>query len=411
MAVRKHETDGKLAEQALRDSEVRAHAILTTAVDAVVVIDELGIVETFNPAAERMFGFTAEEVVGQNVNVLMPEPYRGEHDSYVANYLRTGKKKIIGIGREVAGRRKDGSIFPVELAVSEARLRDRRVFVGMVRDLTDRKRAEEALRESNRQLENALAALHVKGDEVKTMSQQLWQAAKLAAVGELAASIAHELNNPLAIVSLRVESLLAQTPANDPRRRVLEIVEQEVERMANLVANLLQFSRRGLPRVSTVDVSEDLVKTLELVQHHLRTRHVKVVQEFAPDMPTIQADRQQLRQVFLNLLTNASDAMPNGGTLSVRTARGSLAGRSALVLEFSDTGVGIAEENLPKVLEPFFTTKEEGKGTGLGLAICRRAVQEHNGTIQVSSELGKGTCVRITIPLVSGMNVDHYRQS
>jgi PAS domain S-box-containing protein len=402
--------NGKPAEEALRDSEARAHAILATAVDAVVVIDENGSVETFNPAAERMFGFTAEEMIGRNVNVLMPEPYHTEHDGYLANYLRTGKKKIIGIGREVAGRRKDGTIFPVELAVSEARLGDRRVFVGIVRDLSERKRAEEALRESNRQLESALSALQVKGDEVKAMSQQLWQAAKLAAVGELAASIAHELNNPLAIVSLRVESLLSQTCADDPRRRALEIVEQEVERMANLVANLLQFSRRGQPRVSTMDVSEDLVKTLELVHHHLRTRRIKVIQELAQDIPMIQADRQQLRQVFLNLLTNASDAMPNGGTLSVRAARGTLGSRQALVLEFSDTGVGIAAENLPKVLEPFFTTKEEGKGTGLGLAICRRAVQEHNGTIQVFSEMGKGTCVRITLPLVSGMNVDHYRQ-
>jgi PAS domain S-box-containing protein len=402
--------NGQPAEQALRDSEARTHAILATAVDAVVVIDEHGIVETFNAAAERMFGFTAEEITGRNVNLLMPEPYRGEHDGYMANYLRTGVKKIIGIGREVAGRRKDGTVFPVDLAVSEARLGERRVFVGIVRDLTERKRVEEALRDSNRQLENAMAALQARGDEIKAMSQQLWQAAKLAAVGELAASIAHELNNPLAIVSLRVESLLAQTAADDPRRRGLEIVEQEVERMANLVANLLQFSRRGQPRVSTVDVSEDLVKTLELVHRHLRTHRIKVVQEFAPDMPVIQADRQQLRQVFLNLLTNASDAMPNGGTLTVRVKGGSLDNRPALVLEFSDTGVGIAPENLPKVLEPFFTTKEEGKGTGLGLAICRRAVQEHSGTIQVSSELSKGTCVRITLPLVSGTNVKHYRQ-
>jgi PAS domain S-box-containing protein len=410
MDARMHTGEGKPAEEALRDSEARAHAILATAVDAVIVIDERGFIETFNPAAERMFGFTAEEVVRRNVKILMPEPYRSEHDGYVANYLQTGKKKIIGIGREVVGRRKDGGIFPVELAVSEARLGVRRVFVGIVRDLTERKRAEEALRESNRRLESALAALHVKGDEVKAMSQQLWQAAKLAAVGELAASIAHELNNPLAIVSLRIESLLGQTSENDPRRRALEIVEQEVERMANLVANLLQFSRRGLPRVSTLDVSEDLVKTLELVQHHLRTRHIQVVQEFGTEVPMIQADRQQLRQVFLNLLTNASDAMPNGGTLTVRVERGSLNSRPALVVEFSDTGVGIAPENLPKVLEPFFTTKEEGKGTGLGLAICRRAAQEHNGTIEVSSEVGKGTCVRITLPLTGGMNVDHYRQ-
>ena len=404
--------NGHPAEEALRDSVARADAILATAVDAVVVIDERGAVETFNPAAERMFGYAAAEVFGQNVSVLMPDPFRREHDGYLANYLRTGEKKIIGIGREVVGRRKDGTTFPVDLAVSEARLVGRRVFVGIVRDITGRKQAEEALRESNRQLEGALAALQAKGDEVKVMSRQLWQAAKLAAVGELAASIAHELNNPLATVSLRVESVLARTPADDPRRRPLEVVEQEVERMAELVANLLQFSRRGQPRASTVDVGEDLAKTLELVQHHLRSRRVHVVQDLAPDVPAIQADRQLLRQVFLNLLSNAGDAMPDGGTLTLRVAPGSLEGdRRAVVIEFADTGVGIPPEHLPRVMEPFFTTKDEGKGTGLGLAICRRAVQEHGGAIHITSDVGQGTTVRIALPVGGGVNLECCREA
>ena len=401
---------GHPADEALRDSEARTHAILATAVDAVVVIDERGAVETFNPAAERMFGYPAAEVIGRNVNVLMPEPFHRQHDGYLANYLRTGERKIIGIGREVIGRRQDGTTFPVDLAVSEARLVGRRVFVGIVRDITGRKQTEEALRDSNRRLEGALAALQARGEEVKVMSQQLWQAAKLAAVGELAASIAHELNNPLATVSLRVESVLARTPADDPRRRPLEVVEQEVERMAGLVANLLQFSRRGQPRASTVDVGEDLARTLELVHHHLRNRRVRVVHDVAPGVPAIQADRQLLRQVFLNLLANAGDAMPDGGTLTLRVAPGSLeGGRRAVVVEFADTGTGIPPEHLPRVMEPFFTTKHEGKGTGLGLAICRRAVQEHGGAIHITSEVGKGTTVRIALPVGTGVNADWCR--
>ena len=399
--------DGKLAEEASRDSETRAQAILATTIDAVVVMDEQGTVETINPAGERMFGYAAGEVIGRNIKVLMPDPYRREHDGYLANYLRTGQKKIIGIGREVVGLRQDGTVFPIDLAVSEARLGDRRSFVGIVRDITERKKAEEALRESHRQLEKALASLQTKREEITVMSQQLWQAAKLASVGELAASIAHELNNPLATVSLRVESLLSQTAADDPRRRQLEVVEQEVDRMADLVANLLQFSRRGQPQASTVDVADDLVKTLELMQHNLRTRRIEVVQEFSTDVPVIQADRQLLRQVFLNLLTNASDAMPDGGTLSLRVTPGSLeGGRRAVVIEFADTGVGILPEHLRRVMEPFFTTKEEGKGTGLGLAICRRAVQEHGGAIQITSEVGKGTTVRIVLPIENGANAD-----
>ena len=400
--------NGKRAEQALRDSETRAEAILATTVDALVVIDERGIVETLNPAAERMFGYTRDEVIGQNVKLLMPDPYRLEHDGYLENYVRTGQKKIIGLGREVVGRRKDGTVFPADLAVSEARIGDRRAFVGSLRDITERKHAEEALRESHRQLEEAVAALQTKGEEVKVMSRQLWQAAKLAAVGELAASIAHELNNPLATVALRVESLLSQTDTADPRHRQLEVVEQELDRMAHLVANLLQFSRRGSQQASSVDVGVDLVKTLELVQHYFRSRHVSVVQELAPNVPVIQADRQILRQVFLNLLTNAGDAMPDGGTLNLRVAPGFQDdGRPAVTIEFADTGLGISPEHLSKVMEPFFTTKEEGKGTGLGLAICRRAVQEHGGAIHISSELGKGTTIRIVLPVGSGANADH----
>ena len=149
-----------------------------------------------------------------------------------------------------------------------------------------------------------------------------------------------------------------------------------------------------------MDIRQELAKAVELIQHHLRKRLINVVQEFAPDTPTIFADRQKLRQVFLNLLTNASDAMPQGGTLTLRTAPATLDdGKPAVLIEFADTGVGIPAENLEKIMEPFFTTKEEGKGTGLGLAICRRIVQEHHGTIQIVSEVGKGTTVRIVLPV------------
>ena len=259
------------------------------------------------------------------------------------------------------------------------------------RDITEQKRATE---------------------DVRTMTQQLWQAAKLASVGELAASIAHELNNPLATVTLRVESVLRRTPEEDPRRRALEIVEQESRRMGDLVANLLQFSRKGDGQISTMDVRQELSKAVGLVQHVFHKRLIDVVQETAPDTPTIFADRQKLRQVFLNLLTNAGDAMPQGGTLTLRTAPATTDdGKPAVLIELADTGAGIPAENLERIMEPFFTTKEEGKGTGLGLAICRRIVQEHQGTMQVFSELSKGTTVRLVLPLRNGGNVDRVRRT
>jgi signal transduction histidine kinase len=230
----------------------------------------------------------------------------------------------------------------------------------------------------------------------------LWQASKLATMGELAASIAHELNNPLATVSLRTESLLERLPESDPNRAPLEVISQEVDRMATLVNNLLEFSRRRYRQVSTVDVRAEISNSIEFVHYHLRNRRIEVVSQFAPDVPGIQADRQQLRQLFLNLLTNASDAMPQGGTLTLRVdpmITGSEA--NAVVIEFADTGEGIAPDNLNKIWEPFFTTKPEGRGTGLGLAICRRIVEEHGGSIDVESEIARGTTVRIVFPATS----------
>jgi PAS domain S-box-containing protein len=418
-------------------NEARMQAILQAAVDGIISIDQRGFIQTVNPAAERLFGYVADELIGQNVTVLMPSPYQEEHDAYIARYLATGEKRIIGIGREVVGQRKDGTTFPMDLSVAEARLGDERIpggcggtpaspsmptgcggtpaspsilFVGIIRDITERKRAEEAIQESKQHLEKVVAELEAKNEEIRTMAQQLWLSAKLASVGELAASIAHELNNPLATVSLRVESLLNRTPAESPSRRALEVVAQETKRMGDLVANLLQFSRRGQEQISTVDLCQELTRAVELVYYHLRKRRITVVQEFAADTPTLYADRQKLRQVFLNLLTNASDAMPEGGTLTLRTAASTLeGGKPAVQIDFQDTGVGIAAEHLDQVLAPFFTTKEEGKGTGLGLAICRRVVQEHHGTLEVQSQVGQGTTIHIVLPVKDGTNVNRLR--
>jgi signal transduction histidine kinase len=261
-----------------------------------------------------------------------------------------------------------------------------------------------------REREQALTDLRAKTEELRATTQQLWQAARLAGVGELAAGIAHELNNPLGTVSLRIEGILAKTPADDPRRKALEVIDQEVARMARLVGNLLQFSRAGRDQVSTVNVCEEVTKTIELTEHHARRRGIRVEPDFAPGVPDIYADRQQLRQVFLNLFTNAADAMPGGGRLSPRVRPGELPGLTpAVVVEVADTGAGIPPEVLPRVFDPFFTTKEEGKGTGLGLAICRRIVRQHRGTLEIDSRVGEGTTVRVTLPVRAEANVAELR--
>jgi two-component system, LuxR family, sensor kinase FixL len=247
-----------------------------------------------------------------------------------------------------------------------------------------------------RQQRQTEAALQERTDELAAMTEQLWQAAKLATLGELSASVAHELNNPLFTVSLYLKTVLAQLPPDDRQRAALEGIDEEVKRMSRLVANLLQFSRRSSRQLAPLDARDELNNTLELMAFHLRHGHIKTVTEFGP-VPLIDADRQQLRQVFLNLFTNAADAMPRGGTLTVRTWTGAAAPPEAWI-EVADTGDGIQPEALGRIWEPFFTTKPEGKGTGLGLGICRRIVEEHGGTIVLHSEPGIGTQARLKLP-------------
>jgi len=263
------------------------------------------------------------------------------------------------------------------------------------------------------------AQLEAKNEELRSISGQLWHASKLAAIGELAASIAHELNNPLGTVTLRVEGLLGQTPEDDPAREPLRIMEAELDRMSQLVANLLQFGRRGERQISTVDLREEVGRTLELIQYHLRKRRVSV-KRIDPERPAmVLADREQLRQVFLNIILNAADAMNDGGVLEIRIAerpgdspeRAPATGGmpSAYTIEFIDDGVGIPPEALAQVMEPFFTTKPEGQGTGLGLAICRRIVTEHGGSIEVLSQVSQGTTVRVVLPMSHNGNNSSWK--
>jgi signal transduction histidine kinase len=261
-----------------------------------------------------------------------------------------------------------------------------------IRYAIDRKKAEEALAAKNA--------------EIQAMTQQLWHTAKLATLGELAASIAHELNNPLAIFSLRVENLASSIPEDSAVKKDLDIITEEVERMAGLVANLLQFSRIGLRQISSLDLRQEIDQTLELMKNHLRLHQIQVDRAFAAEMPLVQADRQQIRQLFLNLFTNASDAMPQGGKLSIQVRPASQDSTddipSAVLIEVRDTGMGIASEDLARVMEPFYSTKPEGKGTGLGLSICRRIVEEHQGTFQISSPgIGLGVTIEIMLPSAS----------
>ena len=258
---------------------------------------------------------------------------------------------------------------------------------------------QEELTETNRGLIALTMELEKKNNEMAETSRQLMEAAKLATLGELTTNIAHELRIPLATLTLRIEGLLAETPPNTPHQRGLEIVDNELDRMNRMVTNLLAFGHRPYRQACLLDFRQELEKLLEFMQFHLDSNNIDVVRKFAPDVPDVPIDAQLLRQLFLNLFTNACDAMPQGGTLTICIGK---RGNEEIVIEFSDTGTGIPPEYLAKVMEPFFTTKPEGEGTGLGLPICRRIVQEYRGVLDLVSEDGKGTTARVVLPVSNG---------
>ena len=396
LSFKKNITERKRAEAVLLSSELRYRRLFESAKDGILILDAIsGQIVDVNPYLIELLGFSRGQLVGKELWEI------GAFKDIVASKLAFAQLQQRGYIRyeNLPLESRQGLTKQVEVVSNSYLVGENRIIQCNIRDITERRLAEEDLRHTNERLEEALAELLTKTHELASMTQQLWQASKLATMGELAASVAHELNNPLATISLHTEILNGELAADDTGRRSLLVIEQEVERMATLVSNLLLFSRRGNPQIATVDLCEELTSSLDFIQYHLRSHNIDIVKDCAPVLPTIQADRQQLRQVFLNLISNSSDAMPQGGTLTVRSRVGAMVGgETAVVIEFSDTGTGVHTGDLPKLWEPFFTTKAEGKGTGLGLGICRRTVEEHRGTIELETGQGKGTTVRITLP-------------
>ena len=343
----------------------RLRAIVDAAVDGIVAIDAEGTILELNPAAERIFGYSASELLGQNVSMLMPQPDRDEHDDYIKRYLETGERRIIGIGREVRGRRKDGSVFPHFLAVAEGSLAGKRVFTGLIRDLERLRQAEERAR----------------------------QAEQLAALSTITAGIAHDIGTPMTTMLGYAELLERSAPDDKSRDRARHIVDQ-VRRVTDLLQTLLNIARPRRSEHESIAVADVLDHSVDFFREKLKGRGIVVERDYGP-RPTVVADRDRLEQVFLNLIVNAADAMPDGGTLSVRIERPN---EEVVEIGIEDTGVGIAPQHLDRIFDAFYTTKERGKGTGLGLLVSQRIVREHGGTLRVQSDLGKGTRFTITLP-------------
>jgi PAS domain S-box-containing protein len=403
-------------EAALNDSAARLRAIVDTAVDGIIAIDAIGRVESFNLAAERIFGYAAAEVLGNNVSMLMPAPFHDEHDGYLANYLSTGVRKIIGIGREVTGRRKDGSTFPMELAVSEMRIGEARKFTGLVRDISQRKQAEDQLLSLNVSLENQVTETSRALNQLRDAQSQLVQSEKLASLGSLVAGMAHEINTPLGVGVSAASTLQALAEQIRDRHDRGAMTRSDLQRFVQLAIDSSDLVLKNLQRAAdlmhsfkqvAVDQASGERRTFQLKAYldeivtslspKFKTRRHRVTVT-CPEGIAVDSIPGALAQVVTNFITNSLlHAYPDDrhGTLTI-DARDE---GGQVVLVYADDGVGIAPEHLGRVFEPFFTTRRGAGGSGLGLNVVWNLVtQRLGGTIAVRSEPGRGAEFTVRFP-------------
>ena len=353
-------------------------SILETVPDAMVVIDEHGAIQQFSKAAERLFGWRADEVYGQNVRTLMPSPYREQHDEYLDRYLRTGERRIIGIGRVVVGQRKNGSTFPMELSVGEVNQGGRRLFTGFVRDLTERQQTRARLQE---------------------LQDELVHVSRLRSMGEMAAAIAHELNQPLTASANYVAAAMRLIDGPQPDlariRHALALASAQTLRSGDIIRRLRAFVERGetARRPEQLDVLVEEANALALVGLGERGVTVKFARD--PDLPPVIADRVQIQQVLLNLLRNAVEAM-EASPLRELTL-GTVRWESMVAVSIADTGSGIPPSIEAQLFQPFVTTKSAGMG--IGLSVCRAIVEAHGGRLWVEPNPGGGSVFWFTLPV------------
>jgi two-component system sensor kinase FixL len=373
-------TERKKSDAALIEREARLSSILDTGPDAIVTIDEAGKIESFSSAAVRLFGYSEADVIGQNVKILMPPPYREEHDEYLARYLKTGEKRIIGIGRIVVGRRRDGATFPIELAVGEAWVGKRRLFTGFIRDITERQGTEQRLQDLQAEL------LHV---------------SRLSAMGQMASALAHELNQPLTAIMNYVRAAsrtmsAIEGPQVEKAREWMDKATNQTARAGQIIRHLRDFIEKRESSRTYENVNKVVEEAVALGLVGSADTNVKVHLNLDPAVAPVLVDKVQIQQVLINLIRNAVEAMQavSRRDLTILT---SATADGFIEVAVSDTGPGLSEEVAGRLFQPFVTTKE--KGMGIGLTICLSIVEAHNGRLWATPNKDGGVEFRFRLPV------------
>jgi two-component system sensor kinase FixL len=361
--------------------------VLDTVPDAMVVIDSKGIIQSFSVTAQRLFGYMPDEIIGRNVSLLMPEPYRNHHDAYLARYMATGERRIIGIGRVVVGERKDGSTFPMELAVGEMKSGPRRFFTGFVRDLTERQQTQQRLQD---------------------LQSELIFMSRYTALGEMASTLAHELNQPLTAIASYLNGarrLLDGGKKEDlPQvREAMDIAAGQALRAGQVIKRLREFVARGESERQVEELRPMVEEAAALALVGAKEAGVRVFFAFTPEIAQVMADRIQVQQVLLNLIRNAVEAMQETQKreLSITTHP---AEAGMVEIRVADTGPGIAPEVMARLFQPFVTTKAQGMG--VGLSISRTIIEAHGGRLSAEPNPGGGTLFRLTLKAVQDGDPD-----
>ncbi|MCK4789982.1 MAG: transporter substrate-binding domain-containing protein, partial [Desulfobacteraceae bacterium] len=380
-------------QKELSNKEVSVSAILNTVLDGIITINVKGIIENFNPAAESLFGYQANEVIGQNIKMLMPSPFSDKHDEYLERYVRTGKSNIIGIRLEREAKHRDGSRLSVEISVSEMWIGEELKFTGVIHDITERKQAEV---------------------EKVQLQLELQQSQKMEALGKLTGGIAHEYNNMLGITMGFAELLAAELRGQPKLAKYANEIYRAGERGAILTKKLLTFSRRKKPEADSINLNKLLQKQIHMLEKTLTVR-IKLVLHLQENPWPVWLDSGDMEDVILNMSINAMHAIEGNGQLTIQTSNQTinqldaqsldLAPGDYALLSFTDTGCGMSKDTKEKIFDPFFTTKGE-KGTGLGLSMVYGFVQNSGGAIKVFTEPDHGTQFTLYFPRYPGVSRD-----